>query len=448
MTGRTSVRPHSCSGVFALNYEESLTYIHALERFGIQPGLERVAALCARLGNPQNSLRFVHVAGTNGKGSTSAMIAGILQSAGYRTGLYTSPYVLDFCERIQIDGTMIAHDDMAAVTNQLKPCIEALAAEGTQITEFEAITAAAFLYFKQCSCDIVVLETGLGGRFDATNIIPPPAVGVITSISFDHMAILGDTLEKIAYEKAGILKPGSSTVLYPIQPPDVTRMFERVASQTENTLILPSMSSVYRVSESVEGSAVEVDGIRIFVPFMGEHMVYNAVVAVHAARELARKGFVIPKHAIVRGIRATVMPARMEYFSGQPGVLLDGGHNEGCARALAACMVRFFANKTIVAVCGMMADKEYGQYLSITAPFFHTLIATKPCIPRALGAAELAEEARSYCDTVLTEPEVLKAYERALTIAEENGAVIVVCGSFYLASELRPRILNSGNTGE
>lgn len=447
MSGRTSVRPYSCSGVFALNYEESLTYIHALERFGIQPGLERVAALCERLDNPQNSLHFVHVAGTNGKGSTSAMIAGILQSAGYRTGLFTSPYVLDFCERIQIDGAMIGQDEMAAVTSRIEPCIEALAAEGTQITEFEAITAAAFLYFKQCSCDIVVLETGLGGRFDATNIIAPPVVGVITSVSLDHMAILGDTLEKIAYEKAGILKPGSSTVLYPIQFPEVTRVFERVALQKDNTLILPSLESLHRLNESVEGSAVEVDGIRIFVPFMGEHMVYNAVVAVHAARELTRKGFVIPEDAVIRGIRAATMPARMEYFPGQPGVLLDGGHNEGCAHALAACMERFFAGKTIVAVCGMMADKEYGQYLSITAPFFHTLIVTKPSVPRALGTAELAEEARLYCDTVLTEPDALKAYERALSIAE-NEAVIFVCGSFYLASEIRPRILNKGNAGE
>ena len=208
-----------------MNYKETLQYIHSLLRFGSRPGLERIRILLERLGNPQDKLKFIHVAGTNGKGSTTSMIAAALSKAGYRTGQYISPYVVEFRERMQIDGEMIGKDELSALMDRVRPEIEAMAAKDEIITEFEAITAAAFLWFYERGCDIVCLDVGLGGRFDATNVIGTPEASVICSISLDHVEILGHTLSQIAMEKCGIIKPHGITVCYPLLCGDIGREY-------------------------------------------------------------------------------------------------------------------------------------------------------------------------------------------------------------------------------
>lgn len=424
-----------------MTYEDAVLYIHSLEKFGINPGLERISALCDALGNPQDKLKFIHVAGTNGKGSTSTMLSEILQSAGYKTGLFTSPYVIDFCERMQIDGKMISHTDLADIVTELEQVISALCKKGIQATEFEAITAAAYLYFSHNKCDVVVLEVGLGGRFDATNIINTSLVNVITSISMDHTAILGDTIEKIAFEKSGIIKQSGVTVCYPEQPAEVLGVISDIATQRNNELVVPLVKDIKLIDESIYGTNSVIDGLKLFVPFMGQHMLMNASVAVATARVLARKGYAIGDESIIQGISASKMAARMEIITKEPLTILDGGHNEGCAKALALCISRYLKGRRIIALCGMMADKDYNAYLSITAPNFEIFIATTPLISRALAAQTLAETAKMYCANSFAIENSLQAFKKASALAKKND-VIIICGSFYLASEIRKEIVD------
>lgn len=427
-----------------MTYPEALDYIHSLEKFGINPGLERIEELCGLLGNPQDQLKFIHVAGTNGKGSTSTMLSEILQAAGYRTGLYTSPYVIDFCERIQINGEMIPHSDLAVIVTEIEPIISALAEKGIQVTEFEAITAAAFLYFSRKGCEIVVLETGLGGRYDSTNIIKTPLASVITSISLDHMALLGDTIEKIVMEKSGIIKPNGITVCYPCQTEEALAVIKETARQRNNDFIMPMKEDIVVIDESIYGTAVKIDGQEVFVPFMGEHMVMNASVVVAAAKALSKNGMNISAENIAAGIAASKIPARMEIICKEPLVILDGGHNEDCAKALAACINKYLKGRRIIAVCGMMADKDYNAYLKTVAPYFKTLITTKPFNQRSLDAQTLADTAKKYCKNTYTVEKPSEALVKAKELCGKAD-VIIICGSFYLASELRTYNISIGN---
>ena len=425
-----------------MTYEQALSYIHSLERFGINPGLERITALCNALGNPQDKLKFIHVAGTNGKGSTSTMLSEILQAGGYKTGLFTSPYVVDFCERIQINGAMILHADLAKTVTEIEPVISTLTATGLQLTEFESITAAAFLYFAQNKCDVVVLEVGLGGRFDSTNIINTPLVSVITSISFDHMAVLGDTIEKIAMEKCGIIKSKGLTVSYPRQVPEAEKVIKETACRMNNKLFVPDIERIKNLDENLFGTHVDFNGLKVFVPFMGEHMVFNASVAVTTAQALNTKGFTITDEQIANGIAKAKMPARMEIIGEEPLQILDGGHNEGCAKALVECIQKYLNRRKIIAVCGMMADKDYNTYIKFLAQLSTILITTKPKIERALDAQILADNAEKYCKNIVAIENTLEAYNYASNIAEKED-VIIICGSFFLASEVRGLIINS-----
>ena len=286
-----------------MRYDEAVSYVHSLLRFGVKPGLERMRAMMAELGNPQDKLKFAHVAGTNGKGSTCAMLAGILQASGYRTGLFTSPYVIEFRERIQINGEMIPHEAFASAMEQIKPVAERLAKRDMQPTEFEVITAAAFLYFAQVGCDIVVLEVGLGGRLDSTNIIKTPLVSVITSVSMDHMNVLGNTIEEIAAEKCGIVKRGGITVAYPEQDRRVFNILYHTAILQSNVLITQNMGDVRIEAERITGTDIVYNGLHIHIPLIGAHQVGNCMTAVLAAEALRSRGMRrITGRSIVSGI--------------------------------------------------------------------------------------------------------------------------------------------------
>lgn len=436
--GRVLTAPCRINGV-RMKHNEAIEYYHSLEKFGINPGLERINALCDALGNPQDKPRFVHIAGTNGKGSTAAMLSRILMASGCKTGLYTSPYVIDFRERMQIDGVMITEDKLASVTDKVKTAVTRLESVDIQPTEFEAITAAAFYYFAARDCDIVVLETGLGGRFDATNLIKTPLVSVITSISKDHMAVLGDTIEKIAKEKCGIVKRGGVTVTFPEQDPVALGVIEKAALKMKNRLLVPSIEKIQLIHEDIYGSTASIDGLEIRVPFMGRHMALNAAMAVEAAKALKiYRNIEINDNHIVNGIETASMPARMEIIRTKPLTILDGGHNEGCAAVLAQAIETHLRGRRIIAVCAMMADKDYESYLRQVAGKFDTFIATQPAVPRALKAHRLADAAANFCHNVRVIEDPYEAYRRANDITGKED-VIIICGSFYLASELRTK---------
>ena len=367
-----------------MNYQEAVDYIHSLLAFGIKPGLERISALLAELGNPQNDLRFVHVAGTNGKGSTSTMLSHILKAGGYKTGLFTSPYVFSFCERIQINNANIPEADLANTVARVKSAIEGLNAGGIVPTEFEAITAAALLYFKEQQCDYAVMEVGLGGRYDSTNVIPAPEVCVITSVSLDHTKILGDTIEQIAAEKAGILKQGSVCVTTTRQDPTALSVIRNTAEQQGCALTVANTEAAQVISESLTETVFSYCGEAYTVHLSGRHQIENAVGVIEAARKLSG----VTETHIREGLQHTVMRGRMEYRKGTPPLLLDGGHNPECAEALREVLKRF-APPRITAVIGMMADKDTGQYLKTVAPLCKEIYFTKPNNPRAAEPAVL-----------------------------------------------------------
>ncbi len=424
-----------------MNCNEAIEYIHSLEKFGINPGLERIRALCNLLGNPQKKLRVIHVAGTNGKGSTSTMISNILRKSGYNTGLFISPYVTDFRERIQYNGNMIDKYDLAECVERVKIAIDVLYETGIQPTEFEAITAAAFVYFEMKKCDFVVLEAGLGGRLDSTNVIEAPYATVITSISLDHTAILGDTIEKIAAEKCGIIKFGAETILYPFQDDKAISVVEKICRDKCNDLRIPDISRLNIVEEKLEGTLANYDGIEFLLPLAGKHMIYNACTAIEAVRSLSRLAINISDKAIKEGIGISVMPGRMELIKKRPVVILDGGHNEGCAHALSEFIKKHLNGKRIIMVSSMMADKDYLSYLSIVAPLADVFIATRVDMLRALPSGELMLSASEYCQNCHDISIPSKAITAARNIMQPDD-VLIVCGSFYLAGDIRDDLLN------
>lgn len=422
-----------------MNCKQAIEYIHSLEKFGIKPGLERIAALCDTLGNPQKKLKIIHVAGTNGKGSTSTVISNILRKSGYTVGLYTSPYVVDFRERIVFNGEMIAEDELAFCVRKVKDAAESL--EDIVITEFEFLTAVAFVYYEMKRCDFVVLEVGLGGRFDATNVIPSPLVCAIASISLDHMNILGNTMQEIAFEKCGIIKEGAEVVSYMYQTPEVLNVITKTCEDKNCKLTVPAADKLLVKEEKIEGTYASYDGVDFLLPLSGVHMVYNTCTAIEAVKAVERKGYRIESGSFEQGINETVMAARTELISREPLILLDGGHNEGCANALSAFLSKHLSGKKIIMVSSMMSDKDYNSYLKTVAPYASFFIATKADVPRALSADELAKSASAYCGEVRACDSPYEAVENALSMIDEYDALIV-CGSFYLAGEIRGILQN------
>ena len=427
-----------------MTYIDAVNKINSLLRFGIQPGLERIQALLDRIGNPQKHLKFVHVAGTNGKGSACSLLSSVLQEAGYRTGLFTSPYITDFRERFQVNGEKIPEEALVRILDRLVPLIEEMAEQGEIITEFELITAVAFQWFYEEKCDIVVLEVGLGGRFDATNVIDTPLAAVIMSISLDHTAILGDTVEQIAFEKCGIIKDGGDVVLYPDQEDGVYGVVADAVQSHGGRLILPSPGSVTEVSSSIEGTVACYRGEEYCLPFLGAHQLKNAAAAFAAVELLREKGYQVSRDAMKDGVAKAYIPARMEVLSPSPLVILDGAHNPGAAQVLAQALKKYLPDRKIVGIMGMLRDKDSKSSLRSLATLFQALITVTPKNPRALSAEELANRAKEYCGQVFVKDDLSQAIAMAKELAGEDGA-IVICGSLYLAGEIRPLLLDENN---
>lgn len=425
-----------------MTYQEAIEKIDSRLLFGIKPGLRNITDLMHRLGDPQDSLEYVHVAGTNGKGTACTLTASVLRESGYKVGYYISPYVLEFRERFQINGEMIPEEELAEEMERIWPFIEEMDAGGQYITEFECITALAFDWFARKECDIVVLEVGLGGITDATNIIKAPSAAAIMSISLDHTAILGDTLEKITAEKAGIIKAGGRVALYPDQAPEVIGQIKGVCREKDAALFIPDMGKIQVGEATIFGTDFIVEGqggsLCLHTPFLGEHQVKNAATALEVIKILQGQGFAIPDASLQDGFCKAFIPARMEVVSEKPLCLLDGGHNPGCAQALRAALEKFVPQRKI-AIMGIMADKDSREFLEAVGPMFDKIVTITPNWGRALPAGQLAEVARQFCGDVVTAETCGEALAAAMKGMSWEDA-LVVCGSFYLASEIREQL--------
>ena len=425
-----------------MNYEEAVRIIDSLLVFGSRPGLERIRELTDRIGAPDRKLRFVHVAGTNGKGSTCAMTASALIKAGYKTGLFISPYVLEFRERFMINGKMIPKQTLADIVGDIYPVVLEMKNEDKIITEFEFVLAVALEWFRRENCDIVVLETGLGGRFDATNIIEAPLVTAITSISLDHTAVLGDSYEKIAFEKSGIIKENGITVVYGEQEEGAMKVIKETALRRSNRFITAAPEEAEIISSDITGSEFIYHGIRLKIRLIGEHQIKNACTAICIAEALRSTGLEISDDDISSGFGGVSFPARMEILRENPLVLLDGAHNPGGAAALSGTIKKYLSGKRLVGIAGILADKDVGTYMGCLIPLFDELITVEPDNPRKMSAKALAEITGKWCSSVTPMSDLRKAYEYALSVTGEED-VLMIFGSLYLASDMRKIILRS-----
>lgn len=422
-------------------YTRSLSYIHSLLKFGTRPGLERVSALLDELGRPQDKLKFVHVAGTNGKGSFCTMMSEILKSAGYKTGLFTSPYVFDFRERIQINGEMISEEELCEITAEVKAAAEKIAERDLQPTEFEFITAVALKYFADKNCNVVVLEVGLGGRLDSTNIIKTPLLSAIMSISLDHMAVLGDTVEEIAAEKSGIIKENGVTVCFSRQDERAEKIIRKTAEEKGNVYIKSSPDDIKVLSCDLSGTKAIYKDMEIFIPLIGEHQVYNAQTAVDAALALNDRDLSISPENIIDGISKARIPARTELFGKNPLTILDGAHNREGVEALLLNLNKFLKGRKLTVIMGMMEDKEYEFAADEISKLAKTFTATLPSNPRAVSPKVLAEIAEKNCSDVFICENPAEAYRKIYEKAQKDD-IILVCGSLYLAGDVRGEIVS------
>ena len=422
-----------------MEFEESIEYIANFPRFKKEPSLKEMKMLLEKLENPEQKLRSINVAGTNGKGSTVAMLASVLSTAGYKTGRYVSPYVLEFRERMMINGKMIGKKRLAKIVEAVKEKADELVAEGIMLNAFEITTACAMLWFAEENCDFVVLEAGLGGRFDATNTVPEPVLQIITAVGLDHTEQLGDNAAKITEEKCGILRPGCTLLTSPGQEQDVlTTMLNRCA-ELDATFVTGAAGRAKVVFCDASGMDVLVGKTELSLSLGGRHQINNLLTVYSAVSILREKHFVIKDEHLVEGIAAARFPARFELCSKEPMVILDGAHNPQAAKALGANVEEFLPKKRTL-LCGMMADKDCETVMAELVPHFEHVITVPVQNPRAANPEVLAEIAKKHCGSVAVKENAKEALEEVLENLKDDEA-LVVAGSLYLASELRPMLM-------
>lgn len=422
-----------------MNYQEAMEYVEGLNRYGCVPGLSSIRQLCARLHDPQDKLKFVHIAGTNGKGSVLAYVSTILQEAGHKVGRYISPALTDYRERFQINGKMIPKNQFGGYLERVKTAAEQMEAEGLpHPTQFEVDTAFAFLYFLDKKCDIVVLETGMGGLMDATNLIRTTVCAVLTSISMDHMAALGNSLAEIARQKAGIIKENCIVVSYG-QKEEAMQVIEKEAERCGCPLRIADVSDAKRIKYGLlkqRFSYGRYDNLEITLA--GQYQIANAALAVEVSEALAEAGFSIPEKALREGLLKTRWPGRFTVMGGNPLFVIDGAHNEDAALVLAESIKFYFSHKKIIYIMGILADKEYDKIIKITAPYAEQIITvTPPHNQRALGGYELAQTVREYHSCVTVADSLQESVEMSCLLAGgEKNTVVIVFGSLSFLGEI------------
>lgn len=413
--------------------QEAVELIHREAWTGRKPGLSRTQELLRRVGNPHQKLKFVHITGTNGKGSTAALVSSVLARAGLTAGLFTSPHLWRFHERFQVNGRPIPDEVLGRIAERV---IEAGKDMEDPATEFELMTAVGMLYFLEAGCDLVVLEVGLGGRLDSTNVIPAPEVAVITNIGLEHTQELGDTRAKIAAEKAGIIKTGCATVLYQ-QSSEVEEVVVQACRLVDSPLTVTAPELLEVLSFSREGQNFTYRGQGPYhISLLGRHQLYNAATALDVVWALARKGWNISAEAVTQGLREAVWPARMELVRRGPDILLDGGHNPQCMAAVRQTLEELYPGEKILFLVGVLADKDYATMLGEILPLAKAFVTITPDSPRALPARELAQYlcregvAAHPCETTA------QGVERVLALADPED-VVCICGSLYMIGEVR-----------
>lgn len=423
-----------------MNAEQAIAYIHSVCWKGSIPGLGRTQELLEKMGNPEKKLKFVHIAGTNGKGSTAAMTASILSKAGYRTGLYTSPYIYRFHERIQVDGVEISDEDLTEITEYVKPLAESMAQSPT---EFELVCCIAFEYFYRKKCDIVVLEVGMGGAWDATNVIEVPEVAVITNIGLDHTEYLGDTVEKIAETKSGIFKPHGHAVVYR-STPSVEAVYERVCAERDVSLRKADFDGLVLKAHTLEGQVFDCGSRKnLVLPLLGDHQLHNASVVLSIADTLIGEGWKISERNIYDGIRDVRWPGRFDIVCRKPLFIIDGGHNPQCIEALVKNIRDYLAGKKVIALTGVLADKDYADMYKPVMPLVNRFVCITPPNPRKLEAQQLAQYLQQAGAQAQASESILDGVKKAMELAGEDG-VVLCFGSLYSIGGIRDALKDLG----
>ena len=416
-----------------MTYEEALSFIHSVDWRGSKLGLERTQELMEKLGHPEKQMKFIHIAGTNGKGSTAAMLASILKEAGYRTGLYTSPFIDRFNERMQVNGEQIPDRELAELTEYILPYARGME---DSPTEFELVTALAMVWFARRKCEVVVLEVGMGGELDSTNVIDVPEIAVITAMGMDHVAELGPTMADIARAKAGIIKPRGSVIVYGGNP-EADRVFERVCAEKNAALYYPDFSKIIPKDFDLSGQCFTYQyWTDLRIPLVGEYQMKNAAVVLETVKVLRSKGWKLDGEAVRQGLLATRWPARFEVLRRDPVFIVDGGHNPHGIRATAESLQRLFPGKKFTFVTGVMADKDVESILGLIVPLAEQFFTVRPNNPRAMAAEELAERIEKLGVRATACASVADGVARAVE-AEGPDGVACALGSLYMSGEVR-----------
>ncbi|MBN2260348.1 MAG: bifunctional folylpolyglutamate synthase/dihydrofolate synthase [Clostridiales bacterium] len=420
-----------------MNYSEAIAYIHGTYKFGRKLGLDNINQLLEKMGNPENELKVIHVAGTNGKGSTSAFIANILIESGYSVGLFSSPFLQIFNERIRLNRMNIPNQSLADITAFVKEKVDEMVMSGKDHpTEFEIVTAIAFEFYKREKADIVVLEVGMGGRLDSTNVILKPLCSVITPIAMDHTDYLGDTMALIAGEKAGIIKENSPVVVHP-QEVEALKVIEAVAKDRNSKMILVDQSTIEIIKESLTETKFKYLNKSYSISLLGRHQTRNAAVAIEVAKLLNDMAiFKIDSSSIENGLKVTVWPGRMEIINKEPLVIIDGAHNEHGARGLKDTLEHLLKSKKVIGVVGILEDKDVDAIIKHVVPLLDEVIVTQPNSPRSMPYIDLMNHVREYHDNVSGFERILEAIIEARARANKED-VVLVFGSLYLIGEVR-----------
>lgn len=417
-----------------MNYRDALEYIDLIKEYGIVPGLDNITELCRRLGNPQDMLKFVHIAGTNGKGSTLAYVSTILKCAGYRVGRYISPTIFEYRERIQVNGRPITKKALCEGMEMIKGICEEMTADGFHHpTPFEVETALAFWYFQRNKCEIVVLETGMGGTGDATNLIRTTLTAVFASISMDHMKFLGDSLSEIAAKKAGILKKGCRTVSI-VQEPEVMKILVETAAEKECSFSVADAGQAAHIRYGIALQRFDYKGMKnLQITLAGKFQIDNAVLAIETILSLTDQGYSVSEKALRKGLIETKWPGRFTVIAHKPLFIVDGAHNEDAAKKLSDSIEFYFTNKRIIYIMGILKDKEYEKIIQITHSHADQIITvTPPENPRAMHAYELAQELVKVHPQVTAADSLEEAVEIGCLLAGKDDVIIAFGSLSYL----------------
>lgn len=427
-----------------MTYEQALEFIHSRPHLNSRKGLFRMEALMEKLGNPEKRLRFVHIAGSNGKGSTASMCESVLRAAGLRTGLFLSPFVFDFRERMQINACLPEKQLLADTLESIQPALAEMKAQGMECSEFETVTALALTLFVRCKVDIVVLEVGIGGLLDSTNIIPPPLCAAITAISLEHTELLGDTIPAIAEQKCGIIKPGCRAAGYCTLPPEAEAVLRETCDRLAVPLTVADRGRLCVLEQDDTGSRFRYDGREYRINLPGEYQIQNALTVLSIVEQLRLEGLPLPEAAVREGLEQAAILGRLQVVRREPLCILDGAHNPGKLAALCRSLEGLYPGRPLVAVMGMMNRKDYHTSVPLLAKRCRALIAVPAAsdLPQIVPPEELAAIARETCPAVYVRPTARAGALLARQLAEPED-VLVACGSMYLLSDAKKGFLDA-----